>query len=108
VPDWAALGEHARNAALLVPCTSTAIGWPYLNIIGGIADKAGFIKALSLMYHDHNVREEFRALGFVRVMDDKLRWPNIGERWVKELAQIEAKHTEIEWKDLGRPEEVTT
>jgi glycosyltransferase involved in cell wall biosynthesis len=108
VPDWAALGEHAKNAALLVPCTSTAIGWPYLNIIGGIADKAGFIKALSLMYHDHNVREEFRALGFVRVMDDKLRWPNIGERWLKELAQIEAKHTEIEWKDLGRPEEVTT
>jgi glycosyltransferase involved in cell wall biosynthesis len=39
MPGWAALGEWAAEGALMVPCTSTAVGPPYVNVIGGVPDE---------------------------------------------------------------------
>jgi glycosyltransferase involved in cell wall biosynthesis len=108
VPDWAALGELTPGAAALVPCLSTAIGWPYLNVIGGIPDQELFTRQLSQMYHDKEYRAEVGRRGFHRANEDRFRWSNIGRRWLDVLAGVEQKHNEITWQDLGRPEEVTT
>ncbi len=108
VPEWSALAETTPGAVELIPCTSTAIGWPYLNVIGGLADQTAFTKALSLMYHDKAYRADIGRRGFHRAAEDRYRWEGIGQRWLKELQQIETKQLEITWQDLGIKEEVTT
>src|SRR4030042_4693883 len=39
VPDWSALGEWAREAALLVPCSTHAVTPNGVNVVGGAPDK---------------------------------------------------------------------
>jgi D-inositol-3-phosphate glycosyltransferase len=78
VPDWSALGELCQGAAEMIPCTSTAIGPPYVNVIGGIADKTRFIQALDELYVSHERRRELREAGLARVREDRFRWEHIG------------------------------
>lgn len=80
VPDWSALGELAAGAAMLVPCTSTAIGPPYVNVIGGIADEWQFVDALDRIYREPELRAQLRADGLARVREERFRWQHIGEQ----------------------------
>jgi glycosyltransferase involved in cell wall biosynthesis len=90
----------------MVPCTSTVIGPPYVNVIGGVADKTLFVEALDRVYRSAELRDELRQSGLVRVQEPRFRWPNIGQRYVEALDSLFASTEEV-WQDIGRPEEVT-
>lgn len=91
VPDWSGLGELARGAAALVPCTSTALQSQNLSVIGGVADQKAFIQALDTLYRDTNNRQVVRQAGIDRVHQNRFRWENIGEAWLNLLAQVLAE-----------------
>lgn len=90
VPDWAALGDWAKGAAALVPCTSTALQTfsPTVNVIGGVADERAFVEALDLVYRDKQHRELIASRGFDRVSELRFRWEYVGERWANVLKEI--------------------
>lgn len=78
VPRWAALADWGADAALFVECTSTAIGPPYVNVIGGVVDEEAFINALDDMYRTPSLRQEFSEAGLSRASEDRFRWSHIG------------------------------
>jgi glycosyltransferase involved in cell wall biosynthesis len=80
VPDWSALGELCKDAARLVPCTSTAIGPPYVNVIGGVADERAFVRELDSLYKNRALREQTALDGLARAAEDRFRWAHIGEQ----------------------------
>lgn len=88
VPDWSALGELVKGAARLVPCTSTAIGPPYVNVIGGIPDEAQFIQALDDVYRKPEVRRQLIADGFDRVSEPRFRWEEIGRAFTDAVKEV--------------------
>lgn len=89
VPDWSALGELCKDASLLVPCTSTAIGPPYENVIGGVADEEQFITTLQSIYDkEPSARSMVSYLGTKRVSEDRFRWENIGQRYLDVLREV--------------------
>ena len=108
VPDWAALGDWAKNSALLVPCSSTDIGMPYVNVIGGVADESSFIQALDDVYRDRNLRHRLSARALTCAQDPRFRWDDVGQRFVEAIDRVFAPdyHDEV-WQDFGRPEVVT-
>jgi D-inositol-3-phosphate glycosyltransferase len=85
VPDWAALGEWARPAAYLVPCTSTAatIGGP--NVVGGIPDEKFLVESLRLLYNDRGLRRRLSEQGLALVQQPQFRWEHIGARFAEEV-----------------------
>lgn len=88
VPDWSALGELCKGAAWLIPCTSTAIGPPYVNVIGGVADQRLFMQALDALYRSKNYREVNSKAALERATESCYDWKFIGERWIEALAPI--------------------
>jgi glycosyltransferase involved in cell wall biosynthesis len=109
LPDWSALGEWARGAAMLIPCTSTAPQSfsPSVNVIGGVADEKMFIVALEKMYREKDHRKVVANYGLARMSEDRFRWSNIGDRWLETLDDLFAEKpetpTEI-WQDLKAKE----
>lgn len=129
LPDWSGYGDWAAGAASLVPCTSTAIGSPYKNVIGGVVDEAQFIEGMDLLYRDPIVRARTASAGLARVHEARFRWEDIGQNYLKvlgamwaswnlaraegskasqpnpaqEVAEAPRPATEAEWADLGRP-----
>jgi glycosyltransferase involved in cell wall biosynthesis len=95
LPNWSAFGDWARDAAVLVPCTSTRVDFPYVNVIGGVPDEGEFIAELDRVYHDNNYRMHLASGGLRRVHEDRFRWATIGLRYVAAigelLAEVEAK-----------------
>jgi glycosyltransferase involved in cell wall biosynthesis len=85
VPDWSALGEVCRDAVRLIPCTSTVVGPPYVNVIGGVADEAQFIEALDALYTAKEVRADLSRRGLARMSEPLFRWESIGEAWTEVL-----------------------
>lgn len=79
VPDWAALGEWAKDAALLVPCSSTAVTPNKINVIGGIPDKGPFIEAMDRLYRETPLYIDLRKKGLELVKQPQFNWANIGE-----------------------------
>lgn len=107
VPDWSALGELTKEAALLVPCTSTAIGPPYVNVLGGIADEASFIRKLDAIYASQSVQASLRERGLKRVHEQRFRWPIIGQTFTEAVENVLDPTQDAAWQDLGRPVEVS-
>jgi glycosyltransferase involved in cell wall biosynthesis len=95
LPDWSAFGDWARDAAVLVPCTSTRVDFPYVNVIGGVPDEEEFIAELDRVYHDNNYRMHLASGGSRRVHEDRFRWATIGQGYMAAidnvLAEVEAK-----------------
>jgi glycosyltransferase involved in cell wall biosynthesis len=85
LPDWSAFGEWAKDAAELVPCTSTRIDFPYQNVIGGVADEAEFIDALDRLYRNRIELMRLGEAGLKRINEDRFRWPHIGTEYLKVL-----------------------
>lgn len=85
LPDWSAYGDWAKDAALLVPCTSTAIGPPYQNVIGGVVDEQQFVKELDRLYRSKDLREFHSEKGLLRITESRFHWANIGGAYVKAL-----------------------
>lgn len=108
VPEWAALGEWAKGAAAMIPCTSTAPQSfsPVVNVIGGIADEKMFIAALDTLYRDVQHRAAVANLGYARACELRFRWSAIGEQWIAALDALFVMPTatvEI-WQDLKASE----
>jgi D-inositol-3-phosphate glycosyltransferase len=114
VPDSSAPGDWAKDAAWLVPCTTTAINpvAPGLNVIGAVPDQTRFVNALQRLYTDKRAYETNRQAALERAQEPRFRWANIGERYAAVIRTVlgEGKAhqaSEAEWQDLGRPKEVT-
>ena len=93
-PDWSALGEWAKDAALLVPCTSTAVGPPYLGVIGGVPDEVLFVKALDELYQSKETRAGYAKKGLDLVGDERFTWAHVGKLFLNAINSV-AKKEEI-------------
>jgi len=90
LPDWAAYSDWAKDAAVLIPCTSTAIGPPYVNVIGGIPDGQEFIKALDDHYIDVGGRTHTALKGWAHVQKSRFRWTTIGQSFIQVATNVMA------------------
>jgi D-inositol-3-phosphate glycosyltransferase len=88
VPDWSGLGEWTRDAAVLVPCDSTAATPNGPNTIGGIANQRLFCSALDSLYTLPSMREEHREAGLRLVSRDEYRWKNVGAAMAAAIEQV--------------------
>jgi glycosyltransferase involved in cell wall biosynthesis len=94
VPDWAALSEWARPAAVLVPCTSTIATPNGINVIGGIADDRLFVEALEHQYVTRHCSDEYlgwlsaRRAGLELVTRPEYRWSDIGRRFAEVVERV--------------------
>lgn len=88
VPDWSGLGSWARDAALFVPCPTTAIGPPYVNVIGGVADEEAFVDALDLMYRDKKAREMFSKLSLRLSNAQRFQWRDVGQQYLNVMSNV--------------------
>lgn len=77
LPDWSALGDWAKDIALMVPCTTTSTTTSNINVIGGVADETEFVNAMVRMYNDPDLRAEYGEKGFKLAQDPKFSWANI-------------------------------
>lgn len=107
VPDWASLGEICKGAAWLVPCPTTAIGPPYVNVIGGVADERHFVTALNRTYSDDRARQMNGEAAIERVGEERFRWNVVGQRYLAELRKVLCPHeTVTEVTTLGDEDRV--
>lgn len=88
VPDWSGLGCWAKDGALLVPCSTTHVGPPYVNVIGGVVDQDLFIEALTCLYEDRSVRESYVDAGLKLAGNDRFRWSTIGHSYASLLDSL--------------------
>lgn len=90
LPDWSAFGCWARDAALLVPCTSTAVGIgpSNHNVIGGVVDEKAFIEGLDMLYRKRGDRAMWAGWGRAKVSQAQFRWDNIGQAYVTALRSL--------------------
>ncbi|MFI5222670.1 MAG: glycosyltransferase family 4 protein [Nitrospirales bacterium] len=88
LPDWAALGDWARGAAWLVPCPTTDVGPPYVNVIGGVPDERSFVQALSRMYGDRSARQNNAQAALDRAREERFSWLVIGAAYLEVLGYV--------------------
>jgi glycosyltransferase involved in cell wall biosynthesis len=87
-PDWSALGEWARSAALLVQCVDVAATYNHVSpmagvkvgTLGGVPSKQGNIDALDLLYRRQTAYENAVKRGLELVHRPEYRWPDIGQQ----------------------------
>jgi D-inositol-3-phosphate glycosyltransferase len=84
VPDWAALGEWA-DGAVRIPCSSTAVGPPYVNVIGGVVDEEPFVGALQTLYTDPVFYARRREAGLATAARPEFDWGHIGAQFLGAL-----------------------
>lgn len=84
-PNWSALGDWAKPAAYMVPCPTTAIGPPYVNVIGGVADQTATVTALDALYRDKALRADYGRRGLALAQEPRYRWESIGESYTQLL-----------------------
>lgn len=85
VPDWSALGEWARPAALLVRCSSTSTTPGGVNAIGGVPDEKAMVDALKTVYTSPQLRQTLTNMGRRLVEEPRFRWDHIGARFAAEV-----------------------
>lgn len=88
VPDWSALGDWAKHGAWLVPCKSTIVGYPFVNVIGGEPDERSFVTALNRLYVDKSGRKQNAEAALECSKDPDYRWENIGNRWIETVERV--------------------
>jgi glycosyltransferase involved in cell wall biosynthesis len=86
LPDWSGFGDWAKDGAWLVPCKTTAVGPPYVNVVGGIPDEGQFVTALHALYSNQKARENNSVAALECASQERFDWRHIGERWVEALA----------------------
>lgn len=85
LPDWAAYGDWAKGATWLVPCPTTAIGSPYVNVVGGIPDQAKFVAAMNCLYREKKAREQNAQAALERAQEPRFIWADIGLKYSEAL-----------------------
>lgn len=92
LPDQGGPSSWAKEAAYLVPCTSTAINAPInqaLYTIGEIADKHLTIEALETLYRSPNRRHKLRTAGLD--LARSLSWDRVGEQFESLLQSLSTR-----------------
>lgn len=80
-PNWSALGEWAKDGAVLIDCTGEQANSGGLNTIGGIADKALFVAALNRMYYDKTYRKEMGTKALAVAKDPRFSWAAVSSQF---------------------------
>lgn len=96
-PDWSALGEWAKNAARLVPCTTELVASRHWNTIQGIADRELYIQAMLELYHDEAERSHWAQQGFDLVQKPQFRWENVAKEFDAVFRRVLEPGTETEF-----------
>lgn len=78
LPAWAAHTEWPEDAALLVPCSTTACTPNGINVVCGVPDLEGTVSALDRLYRDPALRAELSTRGHRVVGQERYRWPAVG------------------------------
>jgi D-inositol-3-phosphate glycosyltransferase len=79
-PDWGGPASWAKGAAVLIPCTTTALTAPINAMaytIGGIPDQRQTVNVLNLMYRSEAYREMYKGLGLE--LAKSLPWQRTGD-----------------------------
>lgn len=82
VPDWSGLGDWAQDAAMLVPCSSTAVSAPINGLaytIGGIPDKTAMCTCIDSLYRDDSIRKFYSTSGLE--LAEELTWKRTGQEF---------------------------
>ncbi len=101
VPDWAALGEWTKGAAIPVPCREIAVtpttqkSPVKINVIGGIADRDSMIAAFDEVYRNRELREKMSVAGLTLVSQPQYRWDVIGLAFKDALEAAVFPQTEV-------------
>ncbi len=88
LPDWSALGDWAKSGAWMVPCLTTHVGPPYVNVIGGVADETRFIGALDRMYRDKAGRANNAQAALETAQQPQFQWSSIGQAYLEVLSGL--------------------
>jgi glycosyltransferase involved in cell wall biosynthesis len=88
VPDWSALGEWCKDAAILIPCINHITTPTSINVVGGVPEKQNFIAQLNLLYKDKELRSTLIKKGLDLVIRDEYRWENIGRRFYEAIEKF--------------------
>lgn len=83
--DYAALGEWARDGAILTDIISEGVMPDVHTLIGGVPDKAQMIDNLDQLYLDAEERVFWGEQGRRVVSQPQYRWENIARRYAEEL-----------------------
>lgn len=75
--DWSGLGEWAKGAAVLVPCSTIQANPNPISTVGGVPDEEPFVDALHALYTDRRYCGEVADRGFDLVKQDRFRWETI-------------------------------
>lgn len=86
--DWSALGEWAKRGGVAVPCTSTCVGPPYVNVLGGIPDEAMFVHELDRLYADREHRAAVATRGYDLAHEGRFSWRAIGEEFLERMGLV--------------------
>jgi hypothetical protein len=82
-PDWAALGDWAKDAMLAVPCAEIACTDHNVNVVGGIAGRLEFVEGLQSLYSKPLERSLLIDAGLQLV--EQFDWEHIGKAFLVEL-----------------------
>lgn len=86
VPEWSALADWARDAAVFSPCGDIAgtinsfapMSGAKIAVLGGVPNKADNVAALDSLYRDADFYGNVRARSLALVNRSEFRWPAIG------------------------------
>lgn len=88
VPDFSALGDWARDGAVLVSCPTTCIGPPYVNVIGGVPDETELVDALQALYVSREYREKMAREARAVATRAEYDWKFIGREYARVLKEL--------------------
>lgn len=87
VPEWSALADWAKDAAVFSPCGDISgtinsfapMSGTKIAVLGGVPNKADNVAALDRLYRDAEFYGDVRARGLALVERPEFRWPAIGQ-----------------------------
>jgi len=94
-PRWSALGDWAKDAAVMVDCSEICTTPNMLNVIGGVPSRGQFVAELDTLYNHADVREDWRKRGLALAHDPMFNWRNIGERFAKVLEKFRVSSEKV-------------
>lgn len=94
-PDWAALGDWAKEAAVLVPIADISgtvnsfapMAGQRIAVLGAVPDRQANVTALHALYTDREFYNDVRNRGLDLVRRDVFRWENIGQAVLRTVEQ---------------------
>jgi glycosyltransferase involved in cell wall biosynthesis len=87
VPRYSALGEWPDGAVRYVECTSFQATHNAVNTIGGVADMAQTVEALTDLYRNADLRTKLGSAALARATEERFKWDKIAAQFYVALAE---------------------